>query len=290
MKAVLPAAGLGTRLLPATKEQPKEMLSLFTCGTDGQICVKPLLQMVFEQLHDAGFREFCFIVGRGKRSIEDHFTPDNNYVELMHEQGKDQLGRELDSFYEKVKSSTMVWVNQPEPKGFGDAVLKASSFVDDDRILVHAGDTYVASDGASHLERLRKAHEKHESEATLTLQQVEDPRKYGVAEVDKNSPNDPEVYNVENAIEKPEKPPTNLAVMPIYIFEPSIFDALRQVPPGKGNEIQLTDGFFKLIEWGRKVRAIELGEDELRWDIGTSETYREALDESYNYAQEKLSK
>ncbi|KXB07191.1 hypothetical protein AKJ52_00760 [candidate division MSBL1 archaeon SCGC-AAA382C18] len=286
MKVVLPAAGLGTRLLPATKEQPKEMLSLFTEGKDDQLCVKPLLQMVYEQLYDAGFREFCFVVGRGKRTIEDHFTPDKSYVELMHEKGKDQLARELDSFYEKVKNSTIVWVNQPEAKGFGDAVLKAKSFVDDDQILVHAGDTYITSSGSDHLERVREAHKEYDSEATLTLQEVENPQKYGVVEVEEASSN---VYDVKNAIEKPEEPPTNLAIMPVYIFEPSIFDALKQTSPGKGNEIQLTDGFMKLAEWGRDIRAIKLKEDEVRWDIGTSETYWEALKGSYEYSEKKLS-
>lgn len=285
MKAVLPAAGLGTRLLPATKEQPKEMLSLFAIGKDNQLCVKPLLQMVFEQLYDAGFEEFCFVVGRGKRSIEDHFTPDKSYVELMHEKGKEQLGRELDSFYEKIKKSTIVWVNQPEAKGFGDAVLKAKSFVDDERILVHAGDTYITSNGNDHLERLKEAHEKHDSEATLLLQEVKNPKKYGVVEVENISN---KVYNVKNAIEKPEKPPTNLAIMPVYIFEPSIFDALKQTSPGKGDEIQLTDGFMKLAERRKNIRAIKLKENEIRWDIGTSETYWEALKESYNFVKQKL--
>lgn len=283
MKVVLPAAGLGTRLLPATKEQPKEMLSLFTKGEDNQICVKPLLQMVYEQLYDAGFREFCFVVGRGKRTIEDHFTPDRSYVDLMHEKGKDQLARELEAFYDRVEDSTLVWVNQPEAMGFGDAVLQSRPFVDDDRILVHAGDTYVASQDHGHLERVRKVHEKFGSEATLTLQRVEDPRKYGVVEAKETE--DDGVYEVESAVEKPEEPPTDLAIMPIYVFEPSIFDALEETPPGKGNEVQLTDGFVRLMDRGKRVNAIELNEDEERWDIGTSATYWDALNRSYRYSQ-----
>ena len=286
MKAVLPAAGLGTRLLPATKEQPKEMLSLFTEGKDEKMCVKPLLQMVYEQLYDAGFREFCFIVGRGKRTIEDHFTPDQSYVELMHEKGKERLGKELSSFYEKIKDSTIVWINQPEARGFGDAVLKAKSFVDDDNLLVHAGDTYITSNGKNHLERVRTTHQKYDSEATLTLQEIDNPKKYGVVEAEETGKNE---YKVENAVEKPEEPPSNLAIMPVYVFEPSIFDALEETSPGVGDEIQLTDGFMKLSEWGNDIRAIELEEEEVRWDIGTSETYWEALQGSYEYTQRKIS-
>lgn len=285
MKAILPAAGLGTRLLPATKEQPKEMLSLFCKGENGQLCVKPLLQLVFEQLYDAGFEEFCFVVGRGKRSIEDHFTPDNDYVELIHNQGKNQLGEELQSFYEKVKNSNIVWVNQPEPKGFGDAVLKARSYVDDDRTLIHAGDTYIISPDSSHLDRMLRVHEGMDSEATLLLQEVEDPRRYGVVKT--GDTQEDGVYEVKNAIEKPDKPPTNLAVMPVYIFESSIFDALERTPPGKGNEIQLTDGFLKLIQEGKDVNAVKLEPDEIRWDIGTSETYWEALKASYRFAEKE---
>ncbi|KXB03850.1 hypothetical protein AKJ45_00325 [candidate division MSBL1 archaeon SCGC-AAA261F19] len=283
MKAILPAAGLGTRLLPATKEQPKEMLSLFCKGENDQLCVKPLLQLVFEQLHDAGFEEFCFVVGRGKRSIEDHFTPDNDYVELMHDQGKDQLGKELWSFYEKVKNSKIVWVNQPEPRGFGDAVLKARNYADDDRILVHAGDTYIISHDNSHLDLMVRVHEDLNSEATLLLQEVEDPRMYGVVEAEGTEEDG--VYEVKNAIEKPDEPPTNLAVMPVYIFEPSIFDVLERTPPGKGDEIQLTDGFVKLIEEGKNVNAVKLEPDEIRWDIGTAETYWEALKASYRFVE-----
>lgn len=284
MKIVLPAAGLGTRLLPATKEQPKEMLSIFGRGAGGQLCVKPLLQIVYEQLYDVGFREFCFVVGRGKRTIEDHFTPDRIYVELLQEEGGLELAQELDAFYDRIEDSTIVWVNQPEPRGFGDAVLKAKSFAGNDQVLVHAGDTYITSDGHSHLERLIKAHNESEAAATLVLQEVDDPREYGVAEIGESSVD--EVYEVKNAVEKPEEPPTNLAIMPVYIFEPSIFEALEKTPPGRGDEIQLTDGFVKLIDQGKDVRAIKLKSGETRLDIGTGETYWEALKESYDLVKE----
>jgi len=284
MKVIIPAAGRGTRLLPATKEQPKEMLSLFARASDGQICLKPALQLVFEQLYDVGFREFFFIIGREKRAIEDHFTPEPGYVAMLEEKGKSGPADELKRFYRKIEDSTIVWVNQPEPKGFGDAVLKAAAFAGGESVLVHAGDTYIISDNANHLSALMQTHDRLEADATCVLQEVEDLRQYGVAEVEELGG----AYRVKKVIEKPEKPITNLAIMPIYVFDPVIFKALKETAPGVGNEVQLTDGIQKLIDWGLKVYAIKLGPNDIRLDIGAIETYWYALRLSYQHAQGKV--
>ncbi len=113
-KVIVPAAGLGTRLFPATKEQPKEMLPIFTKTPQGDLVVKPVVQLVFEQLYDAGLREFCYVVGRGKRGIEDHFTPDEHCIKTLESQGKNGQAFDLENFYDKLNSSTTMWVNQPE--------------------------------------------------------------------------------------------------------------------------------------------------------------------------------
>ena len=124
--AVIAAAGLGTRLMSATKEQPKEMLPLFAASEDEAICLKPIVQQIFEQLFDFGLRQFYFIVGRGKRAIEDHFTPDHWFVGRLNTVGK---GRQvLEAFYRRIEESCIIWVNQPEPRGFGAAVLQAEPF------------------------------------------------------------------------------------------------------------------------------------------------------------------
>ena len=281
-KVVITAAGLGTRLLSATKEMPKEMLPLFSTGSNSDLSLKPVLQLIFEQLYEVGFREFCFIVGRGKRSIEDQFTPDYSYVELLNRRGKKNLAIELEEFYNRVKSSVIAWINQPEPKGFGDAVLKAESFVGGDSFLVHAGDTYVISQGNSHIRRLMHVHEAHGPSATLTLKEVFDPKKlYGCAEVNA----DGSALRVVHVVEKPERPPSNLAIMPIYIFKPEIFEAIRATCPSVGGEIQLTDAIQKLIDAQKPVEAIKLREDEVRLDVGTPETYWEALATSYKHAK-----
>ena len=98
-KAVIPAAGLGTRLLPVTKEQPKEMLSIFANTPNGSCCLKPVLQLVYEQLYDVGFREFCFVIGRGKRAIEDHFTSDRVYTSMLRQKGKESSAAASSTFF-----------------------------------------------------------------------------------------------------------------------------------------------------------------------------------------------
>lgn len=283
-KAVVPAAGLGTRLLSATKEQPKEMLPIFVTSQDGSLCLKPMVQQIFEQLFDLDIREFYFIVGKEKRAIEDHFTPDREFISRLNSHGKNSQAQELESFYKKIEASTIVWVNQPEPKGFGDAVLQAERLIRDEPFLVHAGDTYIISNAPAIPVRLAEAHTRNQAQATLTIQEVEDPRQYGVAEVSEMSGG---ILDVKRVEEKPTRPTTKLALMPIYIFNPTIFNALRATKADKGGELQLTDAIQKLIETGHKVQAVKLRADDIRLDIGTPETYWEALQLSHRHALSK---
>ena len=279
---VIPAAGLGTRLLSATKELPKEMMPVFTKNSRGGLCMKPLLQLLFEQFYEIGFRQFCFVVGRGKRAIEDHFTPDWGFINLLKDRGKEGLASSLEEFYREIFDSTVVWLNQPNPKGFGDAVLIAEPFVGNEPFFLSAGDTYVISKNDEHIKRMIETFSP-DIDALLLLQEVEDPRQYGVAVVR----DDGDTLRVLKVIEKPESPPSNLAIMPLYIFRPSIFDALRRIKPGVGGELQLTDGIQRLIDTNRKVVAIKLSNEDLRLDIGTPETYWEALRLSYQYFTRK---
>jgi len=279
-KAVIPAAGLGTRLLSATKEQPKEMMPVFAKNNSNDLCVKPLLQLLFEQLYGLGFRDFCFVVGRGKRAIEDHFTPDSEFIRQLNNRGKNKLASDLEAFYDMVKGSTIIWVNQPEPEGFGHAVLMAKPFIGNESFLGCAGDTYIISQNGNHIKRLIKAHLKHKADATLLLQHMKDPKGYGVAEAKETKEG---IFKVKSVVEKPEKPPSNLAIMPIYMFNPTVMNALEKTPPGYGGEIQLTDGIQKLIHMGLNVYATKMREDEIRLDIGTPETYWEALSLSYKH-------
>jgi UTP--glucose-1-phosphate uridylyltransferase len=284
-KVVITAAGIGTRLLTVTKEQPKEMLPIFAKNNSGGLCVKPLLQMIFEQFYDYGFREFCFIVGRGKRVIEDHFTIDRDFIRQLNDKGKYGLASSLEQIYRKIEGSMIVWINQPEPKGFGHAVLMAKPFIRNEPFLVHAGDTYIISSNGNPIKRLMKAHEKKKAEVTLLLKEVENPKQYGVAEVQEQNGG---VFNVRKVIEKPQKPPTNLAIMPIYIFNPTIMTILEKTQPSLGGEIQLTDAIQKIIDKGLKVQAIKLKDDEIRLDVGTPETYWEAIAISHTRSQKQI--
>lgn len=283
IKAVIPVAGLGTRLLTATKVQPKEMLPVFATE-GGELCIKPLVQLVFEQLFDFGIREFCFVVGRGKRAIEDHFTPDGDYLmRLTRKESsatKASMASALERFYRRVDEASIMWVNQPVPLGFGHAVLQAKVFAGDDPFLVHAGDAYVYCSDFGHLRRLLSSFEEG-AECSLALRKVPDPRMYGVA----TGKSTRGLVAVDEIVEKPKVPKSNLAVTPVYLFRHSIFDAIEEAGPGIGGELQLTDGISTLLKEGRKVVGVELRPDESWIDIGTPATYWEALGISHRNSE-----
>ena len=277
-KVIIPAAGLGTRLFPATKEQPKEMLPIFTMTPQGDLVVKPVVQLVFEQLYIAGLREFCYVVGRGKRGIEDHFTPDEHCIKTLETLGKNGQAADLESFYDKLNSSTLMWVNQPEPKGFGNAVLLAQPFVEKESCLVHAGDSCIISKKMDYLRKLLDAFERLSADAAFLVLEIENPTQYGVVEGNEAEPG---IINVMSVVEKPEKPKTHWAVMAMYAFRPVIFEALEKTKPGKNSEIQLTDAIQKLIEWDCKVCAVKLDGSYAHLDIGSPERYWQALELSH---------
>jgi len=273
-KAVLPVAGLGTRLLPMTKEMPKEMLPIFLRSVNGKICLKPMIQAIFEQLYDAGFREFCFIVGRGKRVIEDHFTPDYDFVKYLRSKKRVKKAEELETFYRKINDSTIVLINQPEPLGFGDAVYRAKAFTNNEPFLMHAGDDMILSSKNNHIKRIRRIFEEYSADICFFVEEVNDPRRYGVMIGEEIKPN---LFRVSRIIEKPEVPPTNLAIIALYIFKPIIYEAIENVEPDERGEIQLANAINIAIEKGCKVYALKLERRERRIDIGTPEAYLEIL-------------
>ncbi len=244
------------------------------------MCLKPIVQLVFEELYQVGFREFCFIVGRGKRAIEDHFTPDFSYVSMLDSKGKNGPAGDLEAFYKMVEGSTVVWVNQPEPRGFGDAVLKAKAFVGGESFLVHAGDSHFISNNADHLRRLMRIRDELKADALFLSQEVEDPRRYGVVDGERVADG---IVKVKHLVEKPEKPISKLAVMPVYVFDSVVFKALGAIAAGFGGELQLTDAIQRMVDWGLKVYASLLGQGEVRLDIGSPDSYWEAQSLSHKY-------
>ena len=141
VKTVITAAGKGTRLLPYTKEMPKEMMPIFSKIHGNQRVVIPLLQYIFEQFHSAKIRDYCFVVGRDKRSIEDHFTPHQSYLNELSGNNKKMMS----NFYKKLERCSLTWINQNKPLGFGDAVKRAEKFVGNENFILHAGDVSIVS-------------------------------------------------------------------------------------------------------------------------------------------------
>jgi UTP--glucose-1-phosphate uridylyltransferase len=276
-KAVIAAAGLGTRLLSFTKEQPKEMLPIYTSDSQGRLSLKPIIQLIFEQVYDFGIRDFCFVVGRGKRAIEDHFTPDYHYQHLLGDKNGHIL--DLENFYKKLKKSTIFWVNQSPNIGFGHAVLQAEPYITDDEFFVFAGDTLIVSRGSQHLRRLVSCYENEVADAAFLTQRVSDPENYGIVFGVESQ----QKVHVNRVVEKPLRPESNLAIMPIYIFKKQIFKFLRNVRPDHRNEIQLTDAIQSTVTKG-KVIATRIMEDELRLEIGSPETYFNAQVDSFKYS------
>ena len=272
-KAVITAAGSGSRLLPFSKETPKEMLPYCARAKDGRLILKPILEVVYESLHDHGYRKFCFVVGRGKRSIEDYF--------LIDDSAKYSTNSDLQDFYKKIRSSHIMYVQQSSPRGFGDAVLKAKLFAGRDSFLLHAGDDVILSPGNGHIQRLEDAFFSNGADIALLVDRVERPEQYGV--IEGRSIGDG-LFRVEHLEEKPRRPKTNLAVIATYIFKPSIFCELERVEPDRNGEIQLTDAIGSLVANGKCV-AVELGAAEKRIDVGTPESYVACIRDSFDISR-----
>ena len=268
-KIVIPAGGLGTRLLPITKVMPKEMMPLFLHGKNGEIIVKPLIQIIYEKFFKFGLREYCIIVGKQKRTIKDHFTPNQEFLRNFHKNTR--FRTDLEKFHSMLNKSKIFWVNQPNPSGFGDAVKHAGSFVGNDDFLVTAGDTLLPT-GDKIIKKLLNSKLQGKNDAIILLKKVSNPKRFGVAVI-KEEKHKIKVINVE---EKPKKPKSNLSIVALYRFRPSIIKALNEIKPNK-TELQLTSGIQKLIDWGGNVSAIILDEKDQVIDIGTADSYLDTI-------------
>jgi len=273
--AVIPVAGLGTRLLPLTKSQPKEMLPI------GR---KPVVQYIVEELHRVGIDQVLFITGPGKTSIENHFDTNKELIHSLRENGKEELLAELafDRFQARI-----FFTRQRQLLGLGHAVSCARSFVGNQPFVVALGDSIIGLHAQSDIvRRMQQCFEKYDCDAVIAFEEVQPHEvvQYGIA----NPKDDSEVFEVLDLVEKParEEAPSNLAIAARYIFTPTIFDALDRVGPGKGGEIQLTDAIRLLIQDGRQVYGVRLRSGERRYDIGNFASYFHAFVE-FALADEK---
>jgi len=233
--AVIPAAGLGTRFLPATKAQPKEMLPLVD---------KPAIQYVVEEAVRAGITDILIITGRGKRSLEDHFDRSFELEYYLEQAGKLD---DLQAMRHIAELADIHYVRQGEPKGLGHAVSVGRKHVGNQPFVVLLGDD-IMHEKAGVLEDMLEAYERY-GRSVVALKEVsrEEISSYGCASPERV---DEHLVQILDIVEKPapEDAPSNLAVMGRYVFTPEIFDALDQVKPGKGGELQLTDAIKILLE------------------------------------------
>ncbi|WP_047381707.1 UTP--glucose-1-phosphate uridylyltransferase GalU [Cetobacterium sp. ZWU0022] len=254
-KAVIPAAGLGTRVLPATKAQPKEMLVIVD---------KPSLQYIVEELVESGITDIVIVTGRNKNSIEDHFDFSFELENTLERDGKFDLLKKIDDI---SSMANIYYVRQNHPLGLGHAILKAKSFIGDDPFVIALGDDIVYNPDAPVAKQLIDVYEKYGS-SVIGVQEVEnnDVSKYGI--VKPSATLDENTVEMVDFIEKPslEEAPSNLACLGRYLLDGEIFKYLETTTPGKGGEIQLTDAILQMLNDNKKVVAYNF--EGKRYDIG----------------------
>jgi UTP--glucose-1-phosphate uridylyltransferase len=288
-KAIVPAAGLGTRLLPATKSMPKEMLPV------GR---KPVVQYVIEELQAANLSQILLITGRRKRAIEDHFDSDPQLVSALKEAGNE--ARLTDLAYLEGKSR-FFYTRQSPPRGLGHAIYLAAEFVDDDGFVVALGDSILAApDPAAPLREMIRLHRDLGAAAIVAVEKVpeEETFRYGIVSINGAEPPPGEPVPMTDIVEKPPRgsAPSTLAVAARYVFGPAIFDALRRTLPDRRGEIQISDAIKLLIQMDQPVYAWPLAADQVRYDVGNFESYFRTFvdfalaDERYGYLARKYIK
>jgi UTP--glucose-1-phosphate uridylyltransferase len=253
-KAIIPAAGLGTRFLPATKAQPKEMLPIVD---------KPTIQYIVEEAVASGIEDIIIVSGRGKRAIEDHFDKSYELEETLFKKNKVEM---LEQVQDISKLANIHYIRQKEPKGLGHAIYCASRFIGNEPFAVLLGDDIVEAEQPC-LKQLIDVYDRYRS-SVVGVQQVasKDVSKYGIISPSEKGSIGP-VISIDTLVEKPaqENAPSNYAIMGRYILRPEIFDILRNLPTGAGGEIQLTDA-IKLLNENQAVLAYEF--DGKRYDVG----------------------
>lgn len=264
--AVVPVAGLGTRLLPATKSQPKEMLPV------GR---KPVVQYVVEELTRVGMKRLLFVTGPGKTSIENHFDLNPELIQTLRETGKEELLEELE--FDRAPLQYF-YTRQRELLGLGHAIQCSEPFVGNQPFVVALGDSIIGMHAQSDIvRRLTKCFVEMNAAAVIAFEEV--PRnevfRYGIAKPKENS----DVFAIADLVEKPSEAeaPSNLAIAARYVLSPAIFEALRNTKPGKGGEIQITDAIRLLVQSGQPVYGVRLSREEQRYDIGNFQSYFHAF-------------
>jgi UTP--glucose-1-phosphate uridylyltransferase len=265
--AIVPVAGYGTRLLPATKSQPKEMLT---------VARKPIVQYVAEELVANGLSQILFVTSRTKSSIENHFDSDPELLRLLRESNKTEL---LDELRFEEQQANFFYTRQRVQRGLGDAILCGENFAGEQPFVVALGDSIVGLNAQSRaVSRMVDLFESKHATCVVAVEEVpmEQTMNYGIIRADSSENG---YHRVLNLVEKPKptEAPSNLAIAGRYVFSPIIFDMIRGVEPDKKGEIQLTDAIQRLCEEGKRVLAVKLPPTEKRYDIGNFPSYFETF-------------
>ena len=277
--AVITTGGLGTREATITKTIPKTMLPLYTKSNyDSDPLLKPLIEIIFDNLYENGFRKFCIIINSSyKQTIKNHLTNDESFINILkkrdHYHDKRFL-KTLSKLYKRIDNCKIVWVNQKTPMGFGHALLSAKEFVGNNNFLLHAGDTYFPN--YEFIPEFIKSFKRdRQVSCNLLLESKKLLDGYGIAQIKKRNGQNM-VFDVE---EKPKKPKSNLAILPVYAFKPIIFDALKKTNHGYNSELQVTDAIKTMIDCNEKIVAMRIKQ---KWfDIGPPQRYLDALNYSF---------
>ncbi|WP_100333173.1 UTP--glucose-1-phosphate uridylyltransferase GalU [Bacillus alkalisoli] len=261
-KAIIPAAGLGTRFLPATKAQPKEMLPIVD---------KPTIQYIVEEAVASGIEDIIIVTGRGKRAIEDHFDKSYELEETLY---KKEKWSQLEIVQSIAKLANIHYIRQKEPKGLGHAISCARTFIGTEPFAVLLGDDIVRNEGTPCLRQLIDMYDQYRC-SVIGVQQVteEEVSKYGIVEPSNDMYE--KVCDIKSLVEKPEIEcaPSTLAIMGRYILTPDIFNILQTLPVGTGGEIQLTDAISML---SKKQRVLAYRFEGKRYDVGDKMGFIEA--------------
>jgi UTP--glucose-1-phosphate uridylyltransferase len=273
-KCLFPAAGYGTRFLPATKAIPKEMLPILT---------KPLIEYGVEEAYEAGCEIMATVTGRGKEAIEKHFDTSYEVEDQIKGSSKEKL---LDDTRELMKKCIFTYTPQKEMMGLGDAINKGKALVGDSEpfAVILADDLCINLDGENVLKQMTKIYEKYRCSVVAIMEVPMDRvNKYGVIDGDEIEEG---IFRVSNMIEKPEpqEAPTNLAIIGRYILTPDIFELLDNTKPGKGGEIQITDALMQQAKEGRVIAYKFKGK---RFDCGNVDGYVEATNFFYENVMKK---
>ncbi|MEJ9224292.1 UTP--glucose-1-phosphate uridylyltransferase GalU [Priestia aryabhattai] len=260
-KAVIPVGGLGTRFLPATKAQPKEMLPIVD---------KPAVQYIVEEAVKSGIESIIFITGRNKKSIEDHFDKSIELEQMLEEKHKFQMLKEVQTI---SSMASIHYIRQKEPLGLGHAILCAEQFIGDEPFAVLLGDDIMTSEEPALKQMIQAYETTNQSVIGVQKVDVEEVSKYGIIQPKNKSDS---LHEVNDLIEKPsiEQAPSTIAVMGRYILNPSIFSYLKTIERGVGNELQLTDALRVVCE---KERLFALELEGQRFDIGDKVGYMKAM-------------